>query len=122
MCLACLKVDSRHTDRQAVITPVRCVFVVGFLCCSAIAGGEYQVVLALLSADDVLAATQRQPLLPLEAVPYLTVPFTHLVGGAAAIAGVAATNMRVLGLSSSKVVAKAPLRPTPGEWMRVSMR
>eukprot|EP00775_Hariotina_reticulata_P008419 gene8419-8603_t len=88
----------------------------------AIAGGEYQVVFALLSAEDVLAATQQQPPLPLVAVPYLTVPFTHLPGGSAAVAGAAATNLRALGLSSSRVMAKVPLRPTPGEWMRVEMR
>jgi len=80
------------------------------------------VVLALLSANDVFAATEQQPPLPLEAVPYLTVPLAHLPGGGPAIAGAAATNMRVLGLSSSKVMAKAPLRPPPGEWMRVNLR
>lgn len=80
------------------------------------------MVFALLAAEDVLAATQQQPPLLLVAVPYLTVPFTHLPGGGAAIARAAATNLRALGLSSSRVMAKVPLRPTPGEWMRVEMR
>lgn len=85
-----------------------------------LAGGEYQVVLVLLSAADVTAAAAAQ--LPLAAIPKMTLPFGQPPADSPGIAATAAANMKALGLSSSSMVAKVPLHHTPGDWSRQSYR
>ncbi|WIA43921.1 hypothetical protein OEZ86_010325 [Tetradesmus obliquus] len=86
----------------------------------AISGGEYQVATTLLSAADVAAAAAAA--IPLAALPRMTLPFGHPPAGSAGVEQTAAANLKALGLSSSSLLAKAPLQPPPGEWMRYSCR
>eukprot|EP00878_Enallax_costatus_P010872 GHUV01011353.1.p1 GENE.GHUV01011353.1~~GHUV01011353.1.p1 ORF type:complete len:346 (+),score=72.49 GHUV01011353.1:107-1144(+) len=85
-----------------------------------LAGGEYQVVMTLMSAVDVTAAAEAQ--VPLAAIPKMTLPFGHPPSGSPGIAATAAANLTALGLTGSTVVAKVPLQPTPGEWSGRSCR
>lgn len=88
--------------------------------CRPLAGGEYQVVVILMSAEDVAAAAEAQ--LPLAAVPKMTLPFGQPPAGSPGIAATAVANLKALGFSSSSIVAKVPLQPTPGDWSHRSYR
>lgn len=88
---------------------------------SAAAGGEYQVVLALISAADVATAAASD--IPLSAVPKLSLPFGHPPSGCPGIDVVAAGQLKARGLGqASKVLARAPLHPAPGIWSRFTCR
>jgi hypothetical protein len=52
----------------------------------------------------------------------MTLPFGHPPTGSAGVELTAAANLRALGLGSSSMLAKAPLQPPPGEWMRYSCK
>lgn len=87
----------------------------------AAAGGEYQVVLSLISAADAESAAAAT--LPLSAVPRMTLPFGHPPPNHPGLEAVSAAQMTARGLDKgSRNVAKAPLHPPPGIWTRYTCR